>query len=126
MTKDKALYAWFGRFADSQGMKVYAATAVPKDAELPYQTYEYITGDILDGDIPITVNTWHHTESEAIPNEVAAAFKRYIRDNDLINCDEGVIWVKPGDPWVQSMRDDTDIFTKRRVFNVTLEFLTNY
>lgn len=120
MTKDKALQAWFEGF----GMAAYPSTSVPDDVALPYLTYDYVIGEFNGQDVPIAVNMWFHTESEAIPNKKAEEFKKYILENDLIKCDEGYIWVMTGEPWCQSLYDDTLPSVKRRYINVTLSYLT--
>lgn len=120
MSKDKALQAWFTAF----GMTAYPSTSVPDDTVFPWLTYEYITGSFGDSDVPIAVNMWFWTESESIPNQKAEEFRKYILEHDLIECDEGLIWVKTGVPWCQSLTDETSPTVKRRYMNVTLEYLT--
>lgn len=120
MSKDKALQAWFTAF----GMTAYPSTSVPDDTVFPWLTYEYITGSFGDSDVPIAVNMWFWTESESIPNQKAEEFRKYILEHDLIECDEGLIWVKTGVPWCQSLTDETSPTVKRRYCNVTLEYLT--
>lgn len=120
MSKDKALQAWFTAF----GMTAYPSTSVPDDTVFPWLTYEYITGSFGDSDVPIAVNMWFWTESESIPNQKAEEFRKYILEHDLVECDEGLIWVKTGVPWCQSLTDETSPTVKRRYCNVTLEYLT--
>lgn len=120
MSKDKALQAWFTAF----GMAAYPSTSVPDDTVFPWLTYEYITGSFGDSDVPIAVNMWFWTESESIPNQKAEELRKYILEHDLIECDEGLIWVKTGVPWCQSLTDETSPTVKRRYMNVTLEYLT--
>lgn len=120
MSKDKALQAWFTAF----GMTAYPSTSVPDDTVFPWLTYEYITGSFGDSDVAIAVNMWFWTESESIPNQKAEEFRKYILEHDLIECDEGLIWVKTGVPWCQSLTDETSPTVKRRYCNVTLEYLT--
>lgn len=120
MSKDKALQAWFTAF----GMTAYPSTSVPDDTVFPWLTYEYITGSFGDSDVAIAVNMWFWTESESIPNQKAEEFRKYILEHDLIECDEGLIWVKTGVPWCQSLTDETSPTVKRRYMNVTLEYLT--
>lgn len=120
MSKDKALQTWFTAF----GMTAYPSTSVPDDTVFPWLTYEYITGSFGDSDVAIAVNMWFWTESESIPNQKAEEFRKYILEHDLIECDEGLIWVKTGVPWCQSLTDETSPTVKRRYMNVTLEYLT--
>lgn len=119
MTKDKALYKYFNNFMPS-----YPSSAVPDDTTFPWLTYEVITGAFGDEPVGITVNLWYRTESESIPNEQAQALRQYIALNNIIKCDEGYIWVKPGSPWCQNLTDEVDASIKRRYINITLEYLT--
>lgn len=104
--------------------RAYTVTSVPTDAVLPYMTYEWTVADITDGDVPIVVQIWERTTSELIPNKHAADFRKYIETNDTVTFTDGAIWLKPGNPWCRSLKDEVSKFIKRRYMNVTLEFLT--
>lgn len=119
MTKDKALFEYFNNF-----MQAYPATSVPEETKFPWISYEYVSGAFGDGDYTMTVNMWHYTESEAIPNKAADDFRHYIESNDTIKCDEGRIWIKPGTPWCQALNDTTNPSIKRRIIYIDLEYLT--
>ena len=120
MTKGAALQAFFSRFMDA-----YAASAVPDDATLPYLTYELITSAWGGGEVGLTVNMWFRTTSEKEPNAAVDKLSNAIGLGGVqIPCDDGVIWLKRGSPWAQSMTDATDKTIKRRYINVTAEYLT--
>lgn len=119
MNKTQALQSLFNNF-----MTAYPAHAVPDDTVFPWLTYEVITASWGDAPVPITVNLWFRTDSEAIPNKKAEEFRQYILDNDMVECDEGYLWLKPGSPWCTSLSDDTDPSIKRRYINVTVEYMT--
>ncbi|MCQ2106549.1 MAG: hypothetical protein MJZ26_12245 [Fibrobacter sp.] len=122
MTKTAALQAFFSGF----GIPAYPANAVPKDTIYPWITYEVITTDFLGGPVSSTVNLWYHTESEAEPNRKADQIGKVLGLGGVtIPCDDGLIWIKKGSPWCQSVTDPDDIGLKRRYLNVTLEYLTN-
>lgn len=119
MTKDVAIHSYFNGF-----MKSYPVTSVPKDATFPWLTYELVTGAWNDVPVSVTVNMWFRTDSEVIPNQKADEFRRYIETNDIITCDDGRIWVKTGEPWCQSVKEESDDAIKRRYINITLEYWT--
>ena len=120
MTKGAALQAFFSRFMDA-----YAASAVPDDATLPYLTYELITSAWDGGEVGLTVNMWFRTTSEKEPNAAVDKLSNAIGLGGVqIPCDDGVIWLKRGSPWAQSLTDETDKTIKRRYINVTAEYLT--
>ena len=121
MTKAAALYQFFSGF----GMPAYAASSVPEDVNFPYLTYELSTSAWDGGEVGLTVNLWFYTTSEAVPNAKAQELSDTIGYGGVtIPCDGGLIWLKRGSPWCQSLKDDTDQNIKRRYINVTAEYLT--
>ena len=120
MTKGSALQAFFSQFMDA-----YAASAVPDNATLPYLTYELITSAWNGGEVGLTVNMWFRTTSEKEPNAAVDKLSNAIGLGGVfLHCDDGVIWLKRGSPWAQSLTDETDKTIKRRYINVTAEYLT--
>ena len=120
MTKGAALQAFFGGI-----MTAYAASAVPDDATLPYLTYDLITSAWGDGEVGLTVNMWFRTTSEKEPNAAVDKLSKAIGLGGVqLQCDDGIIWLKRGSPWAQSLTDGTDKTIKRRYINVTAEYLT--
>ena len=120
MTKGAALQAFFGGI-----MTAYSASAVPDDATLPYLTYDLITSAWGDGEVGLTVNMWFRTTSEKEPNAAVDKLSKAIGLGGVqLPCDDGVIWLKRGSPWAQSLTDETDKTIKRRYINVTAEYLT--
>ena len=120
MTKGAALQSFFDSI-----MTAYASSAVPEDATLPYLTYELITSAWNGGEVGLTVNMWFRTTSEKEPNAAVDKLSKAIGlGGVLLHCDDGVIWLKRGSPWAQSLTDETDKTIKRRYINVTAEYLT--
>lgn len=121
MTKAEALQTFFSSF----GLTAYTSTSVPDDVIFPYLTYELITGAWGDEQAAITVNLWFYTESEAVPNAKAEEISKAIGlGGEILPCDDGVIWIKRGSPWCQSLSDETSRTIKRRYINITAEYLT--
>lgn len=121
MTKEQALHAFFNRF----GITGHRNTSAPDDAVLPYLTYTCQVSSILEDPVSLTVHTYHYTDSEAVPDELAEEIRKAIGPGGVVlNCDGGAIWLKWGTPWCQSLVDDTDSTIKRRYINITAEFLT--
>lgn len=121
MTKEQALHKFFNTF----GITGYRNTSVPDDAVLPYLTYTVPISSFEEEPASITVNTYHYTESEAIPDAKAEEIRQAIGMGGVqLPCDGGYIWLKWGAPWCQSVFDDTDKTLKRRYINITAEFLT--
>jgi hypothetical protein len=122
MTKDRALFEWFQQF----GMPFYPVTALPpaKEITFPYGTYEPVFG--YNGDITYpTVNIYYLTESEVTPNKKAAEIGEVIgMGGTLVKCDEGLMWIKRGSPFVQGINDPDNSNIKRRLISIAIEFIT--
>ena len=120
MTKGAALQSFFDSIMTS-----YAASSVPENAALPYLTYDFITSAWDGGEVGLTVNMWFRTTSEKEPNAAVDKLSNAIGLGGVqLPCDDGVIWLKRGSPWAQSLTDETDKTIKRRYINVTAEYLT--
>lgn len=120
-TKSAALYEFFGSF----GLAAYPETNVPDDVKLPYLTYSSALSSFESGEVTGAINLWYYTNSESLPNAKADQICKAIgREGTLIKCDDGVIWIKPGNPLVQAFNDDGNKNVKRRYINIVLEFLT--
>lgn len=120
-TKAAALHEFFSSF----GLPAYPVSSVPEDTVFPWLTYELVTSSWEQGEVALVLNLWYYTESEATPNAKAEEISKAIgMGGALLPCDEGVIWLKRGSPWCQSLQDATDPMIKRRYINVTAEYLT--
>lgn len=120
MTKAEALYNFFSSF----GITAYVNTSVPDNATFPYFTYEFITGEFGDDEIPINVRLYYRTESEAIPNaKVEELANRIGRGGTTIQYDGGAIWIKKGSPFCQTTMADDDNTIKMKYINVDIEYL---
>lgn len=121
MTKAEAIQS----FLEKCGCAVYAATSVPRDADLPYMTWEGQFAAFGDGECPITVNYWAQTSSEARADEVPEILSKMIgRGGVLLACDDGAIWIKRGSPFAQRLDTTGDDTIKRRYINLSAEFFT--
>ena len=127
MTKDKALHSYLSAYMEQEFGKVYDVylkERVPDEAALPYLAYEFVDNSFLDGDVYITVELWHHTDNIAYINEKVHAFREYIETNDMISCDEGYIWIKPGSPFAQTIPGQNMVSLVGKVINITIEYFT--
>lgn len=120
-TKAAALHEFFSSF----GLPAYPVSSVPEDTVFPWFTYELVTSSWEQGEVALVLNLWYYTESEATPNAKAEEISKAIgMGGALLPCDDGVIWLKRGSPWCQSLQDATDPMIKRRYINITAEYLT--
>ena len=120
MTKAAAIYQFWNSF----GLTAYEENSVPDDAAFPYITYQLVT-DSFDREIPLTASIWYRSESWAGINAKAEEISQKISlGGKIISCDGGAIWLKRGQPFAQSMGDESDDLIKRKYLNITAEFMT--
>ena len=120
MTKAAAIYQFWNSF----GLTAYEENTVPDDAIFPYITYQLVT-DSFDREIPLTASLWYRSESWAAINAKTEEISQKIsRGGKIISCDGGAIWLKRGQPFAQSMGDESDDLIKRKYLNITAEFMT--
>ena len=120
MTKAAAIYQFWNSF----GLTAYEENSVPDEAQFPYITYQLVT-DSFDREIPLTASLWYRSESWAGINAKTEEISQKIsRGGKIIACDGGAIWLKRGQPFAQSMGDESDDLIKRKYLNITAEFMT--
>ena len=120
MTKAAAIYQFWSGF----GLTAYEENSVPDDATFPYITYQLVT-DSFDREIPLTVSIWYRSESwTGINAKTEEISQKISRGGKVIPCDGGAIWLKRGQPFAQSMGDESDNLIKRKYLNITAEFMT--
>ena len=120
MTKAAAIYQFWNSF----GLTAYEENSVPDDAAFPYITYQLVT-DSFDREIPLTASLWYRSESWTDINAKTEEISQKIsRGGKIISCDDGAIWLKRGQPFAQSMGDESDDLIKRKYLNITAEFMT--
>ena len=120
MTKAAAIYQFWNGF----GMTAYEENTVPDDVAFPYITYQLVT-DSFDREIPLTASLWYRSESWTEINAKTEEISQKIsRGGKVVPCDGGAIWLKRGQPFAQSMGDESDDLIKRKYLNITAEFIT--
>ena len=120
MTKAAAIYQFWNSF----GLTAYEENTVPTDAAFPYITYQLVT-DSFDREIPLTASIWYSSESwTAINAKTEEISQKISRGGKIISFDGGAIWLKRGQPFAQSMGDESDDLIKRKYLNITAEFMT--
>ena len=120
MTKAAAIYQFWNSF----GLTAYEENTVPTDADFPYITYQLVT-DSFDREIPVTASLWYRSESwTGINAKTKEISQKISRGGKVIPCDSGAIWLKRGQPFAQSMGDESDDLIKRKYLNITAEFMT--
>lgn len=120
MTKASAIYQFWNSF----GLTAYEENTVPDDAAFPYITYQLVT-DSFDYEVPVAASIWYRSESWTEINAKTEEISQKIsRGGKFVPCDGGAIWLKRGQPFAQSMGDESDNLIKRKYLNITAEFMT--
>lgn len=120
MTKAAAIYQFWSGF----GLTAYEENTVPSDATFPYITYQLVT-DSFDREVQVTASLWYRSERwTAINAKTEEISQKISRGGKIISCDGGAIWLKRGQPFAQSMGDESDDLIKRKYLNITAEFMT--
>ena len=120
MTKAAAIYQFWNSF----GLTAYEENSVPDEATFPYITYQLVT-DSFGREIMLTASIWYRSESwTAINAKTEEISQKISRGGKIISCDGGAIWLKRGQPFAQSMGDESDDLIKRIYINVIAEYLT--
>ena len=122
MTPEAAIYKFLAGF----GIPAYASSSTPDQAEFPYITYDLVLGSWGRTEVNVPVNVWYRTDSEAVPNAKVREIAEAIGLGGVtVPCDDGMLWIKKGSPWAQSVTiDGEDEKVKRRYVNINIEFLT--
>ena len=120
MTKAAAIYQFWNSF----GLTAYEENSVPDEAAFPYITYQLVT-DGFGREATSTASIWYRSESwTAINDKTEEISQKISRGGKIIPCDVGAIWLKRGQPFAQSMGDESDDLIKRKYINITAEFMT--
>ena len=120
MTKAAAIHQFWNGF----GLAAYEENSVPVGATFPYITYQLVT-DSFDREVTAAASLWYRSESwTAINAKTEEISQKISRGGRVIPCDGGVIWMKRGQPFAQSMGDESDDLIKRKYLNTTAEFIT--
>ena len=123
MTKEAALYNFWSMF----GLPAYEENSVPSGedgAEFPYITYQVVT-DSFGNDVAMAGSAWYRSTSWKEANAKAQEISNVLGSGGVtLTCDGGIIWLRRGVPFAQSMGDDSDDLIKRKYLNITAEFIT--
>lgn len=120
MNKAQALNSFWNSF----GLFAYDENTVPKNAQMPYITYNVATGAI-DDFVALNASLWYHETSWKNIQEKADEIAEYIGQSRTIKIDKGYLYITQGTPFSQRMSDENpDV---RRIYlNLAVEYLTEY
>ena len=124
LTKFQALQSFFSGFgipAIEENI-FYSAAVVP---EFPYITYNIQTSDFLGSTVTLNPSIWYKSYSWQEPEQKSDEIAKAIgRGGIQVPCEDGLIWIKKGNPFSIPMGDESDKFIKRMYLNIIVEFFT--
>ena len=111
-------------FWNSFSWNAYDENTVPSDANLPYITYEAVTGSI-GGTMSVSVSLWDRSNSWAVISKKADDIEKGI--NRQIKIDGGYMKVrKPASGFARRMDEPSDSTIRRIVLSVGSIILTSF
>lgn len=123
MTKEAAIYQFWSGF----GLPAYEENSVPTgdDApDFPYITYSVVTSE-FDRPVSLSASLWYRSTSWSVNNAKTQEISTAIgRGGKMLRVDDGVLWIKRGSPFAQSMGDPSDDMIKRKYINIEAEYIT--
>lgn len=114
------------QFWNSFNLPAYDENTVPQNAELPRITYNVVT-DNLENVVNLHASLWYRDSSWKNITHKAEEVEKRLGEHggELIDLDEGKVWIVKGTPFAQRMLDP-DNSIRRIYFNIQVEFLTPY
>lgn len=123
MDKEQSIHSFWSSF----GLPAYDEQTIPtgKDSpQLPYITYEVVTGNI-DDPVSLSASIWYRSTSWKDVTAKLHEVEEYIGyGGRIIKLDDGRMFITRGSPFAQRMSDDSDSMIRRIYINVTAEFFT--
>lgn len=129
MNKEQTLHGFWSSF----GLKAYDETSVPDyvtdgsgnkiKLEPPYITYEMRT-DSFGHAVALSASIWYRDTSWlAITAKEHEIYERIGRGGEIIDYDDGALWIHRGSPWATRMDEPTDDTIRRIILNLSVEYL---
>lgn len=121
MTIEAAIHKYFSRF----GIPAYQETSVPDDVIFPYLTYNFPLSEWDGGKVSGFVNLYYYsTKNTEINAKSREIYTKIGAGGELVDCDNGCIWLTRGVPFSQDLRDDVSNDIKRKYIILDAEYLT--
>lgn len=132
MNKQQAYNAFWSQF----GVFAFEENAVPTDdvinqliatgpvkSKFPYITYQVITDDLNQPIYPIAT-IWDKNSSWKRSDELSNSILQTIKNTNIIQLDEGGMFITTGTPFAQHMSEEGDRTIRRILINLSVEFFT--
>ena len=121
MNKTEALYSFYSSF----GLPAYEENSVPKDAAMPYITYEVVTDSLSDYKTSITAQLWYKSNSWVKCNALAEELSERLRGGYRIKVDKGCMVLYTGTPFATNVPYEDDKTIKHKLINIECDYITS-
>ena len=119
MNKYEALHSFWNSF----GISAYEENTIPKDAKLPYITYEVVVNSLSENQTALTAHVWDKSNGWKNLNSKVEEIGKALNGTRLV-CDEGYIVLYRGEPFTNNITDAEDQTIKGKYLNITADFIT--
>ena len=119
MNKYESLHSFWNSF----GIPAYEENTVPKDAKLPYITYEVVVNSLSENQTAMTAHVWDKSNGWKYLNSKVEEIATALNGTRLV-CDEGYIVLYRGEPFSNNITDAEDQTIKGKYLNITADYIT--
>lgn len=123
MDRWEAIYDFWSKF----GMPAYEENSVPEDAKYPYITFESAVGE-FESIVPLEASIWDRTtRGTAFIDGKADEIAHFIKNMLVCPKIKGGryrVFIPELSTYAQNMGDPDDRLIKRKILNVSFEFMT--
>ena len=109
----------YNEFWNSFGIPAYDESTVPLGSQMPYITYEYADSS-FNSEVSLSCSIWYRSDSWSDITMKSEEIRRAISSGKTLVHDDGLIWIKPGNPFIRRMSDSDDSI-RRIIVNITME-----
>lgn len=118
MDKEQAIYSFWSSF----GVPAYNENSTPPNAEFPRITYDVVTG-FFGTEAAMSAKLSYRSSSWAGISEKLHEIERALRNGGIqIPCDGGTVWIKPAQPFAQSVGDSNDDAVRQYLINISAQY----
>lgn len=120
MNKTQALEKFYSSF----GLPAYEENTIPKEAKMPYITYEVITGSLSDFNLSLSCQIWYKSNSWKEINAKAEEISKELAGGKKLMVDDGAIMLYRGQPFAQNTPNGDDSTVKCKYINISADYIT--
>lgn len=121
MNNEQALYNFWSSF----NVPAFEENSVPSGTEFPYITYEFLQSSFLNGEVIQTVSLWYRSTSWKEISEKKDEISKAIGiSGKILKVDDGIMFLKKGNPFATATGDTEDDKIKRYLLNIEIEYIT--